>query len=179
VLEQLAVPVAIEGVGDAWAKRADLAAAKQAPAPSGLRLLAFEDNYLVNHGGLALVSNPKHHAIKVDIWGGGKPEAIGEADHVLSRTIVNDGLVAGFWEVDPRTSGAVWHTFDPAPKALASKIDELTAQTARFLLEQVGDARSFTLDTMDGVQQRADRIVKLSGKPTTKKAIAAKTAKKR
>ncbi len=147
--------VQIADLGEAFGKLATT------PAPEGIALLAFEDNYLVNHGGLAAVSDPRHHAIKVAAFGGDKPEKIGEADHVLSRTVVIDGLLAGFWEVDPRASGAVWYTFDPLPKKLAAKVDELAADTARFLLDEVGHAKAFSLDTMDGVQQRADRIAKL------------------
>jgi hypothetical protein len=171
--------VTVEGMGEAWLRDGDLAAAKKAPAPSGIQLLAFEDNYLVLHGTLAAVADPKHHAIEVDIFGGTKPEAIGTADHVLSRSIVVDGMIAGFWEVDPRTSGAVWHTFDPAPKALASKLDVATAEIAKFLLDDVGTPKVFSLDTMDEVQARADRIVELrTGKPA-KKNIAAKIARRR
>jgi hypothetical protein len=153
--------VTIEGMGEAWLREVDLAATRKAPPPRGTALLAFEDNYLVNHGGLAAVSDPRHHAIKVAIWGSEKPEAIGDADHVLSRTIVVDGLMVGFWEVDPKRKGAVWHTFDAAPKALASQLDELTASAASFLLDEIGHAKVFTLDTMDDVQTRADRIAKL------------------
>jgi len=157
--------VLVEGLGEAYLRRADLAA--KPPAPRGTALVAFEDNYLVNHG-LAAVTDPRHHAVKAAIWGGDKaPVALGEANHVLSRSIVIDGLVAGFWEVDPRTSGAVWHTFEPAPRPLARALDELTRDTAKFLLDEIGHAKVFTLDTMDDVQTRADRIAKLAGdKPT-------------
>jgi len=164
-----AKPVAIEGIGEAYLREADLAATRKAPAPKGTALLAFEDNYLVNHGGLAAVSDPRHHSIKVAIFGGEKPETVGEADHVLSRTIVVDGLMAGFWEVDPQRKGAVWHTFDAAPKPLANQLDELTASAASFLLDEIGHAKVFTLDTMDDVQQRADKIAKLRAGTKKKK----------
>jgi hypothetical protein len=174
-----AVTVTVEGIGEAYVRAGDVAVAKKAPPPSGIQLLAFEDNYLVLHGTLGAVADPRHHGIEVDIWGGSKPEAIGEADHVLSRSIVIDGLIAGFWEVDPRTSGAVWHTFDPAPKALASKLDAATADLAKFLLDDVGTPKVFSLDTLDEVQARADRIVQMkTGKPA-KKRIAAKIARRR
>jgi hypothetical protein len=170
VLDALgAVTVDVEGMGTCYVREADLAATRKAPGPKGTALLAFEDNYLINHGGLAPVSDPRHHAIKVAIWGSEKPETIGEADHVLSRTIVVDGLMAGFWEVDPKRAGAVWHTFDPAPKPLASTLDELTAAAAKFLLEEIGHAKVFTLDTMDDVQTRADRIAKLRAGTKAKK----------
>jgi hypothetical protein len=178
-----AAPVTVEGIGEAYVRPADLEA--RPPAPRGTALVAFEDNYLVNHG-LAAVTDPRHHAIEANIWGGGKgPEALGKANHVLSRSIVIDGLIAGFWEVDPRTAGAVWHTFEPAPKRLAAELDELTAGTAKFLLDQLGHAKVFSLDTMDDVQARADRIGKLAGgkparparpavKATASKAVASK-----
>lgn len=167
-----AVAVNVEGLGEAYVQPADLKA--KPPAPRGTALVAFEDNYLVNHG-LAAVTDPKHHAIEADIWGSDKgPETLGAANHVRSRSIVIDGFIAGFWEVDPRTAGAVWHTFDPAPKTLARELDERTADTAKFLLDELGHAKVFSLDTMDDVQTRADRIVKLStgkpGKPATKAA---------
>lgn len=153
-------------------RRGEVAAQAHTAAPRGLALLAFEDNYLANHG-LGAVADPRHHAIELDLWGSSKPQSIGTASHVLSRTIVVDGLIAGFWEVDPRTNGAVWTTFDPAPKALARQLDDATADTARFLLDQLGHARAYSLDTMDGVQQRADGIAKLrDGKVPKAKAKA-------
>jgi len=153
--------VTIKDVGEAYVRPADLKA--RPPAPRGTALVAFEDNYLVNHG-LAAVTDPQHHAIRTNVWGSGKrPEALGDAGHVLSRSILIDGLIAGFWEVDPRTAGAVWHTFEPAGRPLARELDELTAGTARFLLDELGHAKVFTLDTMEDVQARADRIVQLAG----------------
>jgi hypothetical protein len=145
-------------------------------APRGIALVAFEDNYLVNHG-LAAVTDPKHHAIDADIWGSSKgPEALGKANHVLSRSIVIDGVIAGSWEVNPRAAGAVWHTFDPAPRPLTRELDERTADTARFLLDEIGHAKVFSLDTMDDVQMRADRIVHLAGgKPAAGKAAGPAT----
>src|SRR5215468_1634025 len=158
-----AAAVSVEGMGEAYVRAADVAA--RPPAPRGMALVALEDNYLNNHGAGA-VTDPRHHAFEVDLWGGsGKPAPIGKAQHMLSRTILVDGLVAGFWEVDPRAAGAVWHTFAPAPAPLARALDELTADTAAFLLEDVGHPRVFTLDTLDDVQARADRIAKLDGKP--------------
>ena len=172
-----AAPVTVESIGPAYVRRADLATAP--PAPRGTALVGLEDNYLNNHGAAA-VTDPRHHAFEVDLWGGGdKPVPLGKANHVLSRSIIIDGLVAGFWEVDPRTAGAVWHTFDPAPPALTRALDELTAATARFLLDDLGNPRVFSLDTLDDVQARADRIARLGGgkkpgKPAAKTKPAAR-----
>ena len=162
-----AAAVDVEGLGAAYVRRADLAT--RPPPPRGTALVALEDNYLNNHGAAA-VTDPRHHAFDVDLWGGSKPAPLGKANHMLSRSIVIDGLIAGFWEVDPRAAGAVWHTFDPAPARLARALDELTAATAAFLLDELGHARVFTLDTMDDVQARADRIAGLAGKKPGKAA---------
>jgi hypothetical protein len=179
VLEAIgAEQVTIEGVGDAFAQQGDIDCAHEAPLPLGTRLLAFEDNYLVNHGGLALVSDPKHHAIRVDIWGSSAPESIGEANHVLSRTIVIDGLVAGFWEVDPDAHRAVWTTFDPQKRAVADAIDAAAQDLAAFLLDDVRNPRVYSLDSIEGVQARAARIAKLGAKmqPVAKRKPASKSA---
>jgi hypothetical protein len=177
VLEKLgAIAIDIEGYGEAWGRPGDVAAAKKAAAPSGIALLAFEDNYLVNHG-VAPVTDPRHHGISVDIWGGSKPEPLGEASHILSRTIVVDGLVAGFWEADLRTKRASWHTFDAAPAALGKQITEATDEIVRFLLEDIGHARSFSLDSDEDVQTRADRITELTSGGKVKR-IAAKLTRK-
>lgn len=174
-----AAEVAVETLGAAYVRRADLAT--RPPPPRGTALLALEDNYLNNHG-VAVVTDPRHHAFEIDLWGGtGKPAPLGKANHMLSRSIVVDGLIAGFWEVDPRSAGAVWHTFEPAPAPLAKALDELAATTARFLLDELGHARVGTLDTMDDVQSRADRIAQLTGKKPGKaaaKPAASKAAAK-
>jgi hypothetical protein len=168
-------PVTVEGMGEAWLRARDAASTQ----PAGVALLAFEDNYLVNHGTLGAVADRKHHAITTDIFGSGKPEVLGEANHVLSRTIVVDGLIAGFWEVDPRTEGAVWWTFERAAKPVAARIDELAHATAKFLLDELGHAKAFTLDTMEDVQDRADRIAKLGTAKPKSAPVAAKRTSKR
>jgi hypothetical protein len=170
--------IAIDGLGEAWLRRGDRAAVERAPAAKGIALLAFEDNYLVNHGGLAAVTEARHLAAKIDPWGGTSARTVGESKHVLSRTIVIDGLVAGLWEVDPRARGAVWFAFDPPSAAIARELDDRTHELATFLLDELGHARSFSLDTMDDVQERADRIGKLRSGGKKPKAIAAKRAAK-
>ncbi|MBS1123800.1 MAG: hypothetical protein H6Q90_6028, partial [Deltaproteobacteria bacterium] len=179
VIQRLgAVPVTIDGIGDAWVRTGDIGAAMRAPPPTGVALLAFEDNYLVSHGTLGAVTDARHHAIEANIWGGDKPEALGTADHVLSRTIVIDGLISGFWEVDPSTKGAVWMTFEPASKLLAGKLDELTHDAAKFLLGEIGHARVFSLDTMELVQDRANRVADLRDGKKPRAAMAKPAAVK-
>jgi len=159
IVADLATAVTIDGMGEAWAAKSDL---QPAPAPKGISLLAFEDNYLVNHG-LGVVTDPAYHDVEIDIWSSSnkKAETLGEAKHVVGRTILVDGMIVGFWEVDPKTKGAVRHVFAKQPKAIVAKIDDLVHATATFMLDELGTARVASNDTMDDVQRRADRIRKL------------------
>lgn len=165
-------PIAIDGMGEAFLLRDQIKALASAPPPKGIALLALEDNYLINHDGLASVTDPRHHAIKVDIWGGTKPETLGEAQHVISRTIVVDGLIAGFWEVDPAAHGGVWMTFEPPTKALAAELDDRVDDLARFLLDDVANPCAYSLDSVENVQDRAAKVKKLrdGGAKKTKRA---------
>jgi hypothetical protein len=149
--------IAVDGLGPAWLRAGDVATGAKAKPPAGIALLAFEDNYLVNHG-LAAVTAEHHHGIDANVWGDAKPQPLGSADHVLSRTIVVDGLVAGCWEVDPAAKAGVWWTFDAQPKSVGKTIGDAVDDATRFLLDDVGHPRSFSLDTLEDVQARADRI---------------------
>src|SRR5204862_5935220 len=91
------------------------------------------------------------------------------------RTVVVDGLVAGFWEVDPASGGGVWASFDPQPAKVKAAIDAAVADTARFLLSDIGHARAFSLDTMEEVQRRADAIK--SGKALGMTNVTRKSAR--
>ncbi|HEV7554370.1 MAG TPA: crosslink repair DNA glycosylase YcaQ family protein [Kofleriaceae bacterium] len=158
IVADLATAVTIDGMGEAWAAKSDL---QPAPAPKGISLLAFEDNYLVNHG-LGVVTDPAYHDVEIDIWSSNKKaETLGDAKHVVGRTILVDGMIVGSWEVDPKTKGAVRHVFAKQPKATMTKIEELVHATATFMLDELGTARVASNDTMEDVQRRADRIRKL------------------
>jgi hypothetical protein len=173
-------PVAVQGLaGDALILAEDRDALRSADtaASGAVSLLSFEDNYLVAHDGPAVVTDPRHHGLRVEQWGASKPATLGTAGHIAHRTIVVDGLVAGFWEVDPRTGGGTFATFEPAPKKLADTIAAAVDDTARFLLGDVGHARAFSLDTMEEVQSRADAI--RSGRALGAPSAARKTAPRR
>jgi hypothetical protein len=157
------VPVAVEGYADeAFVLEADLAALREAaPATSSIALLSFEDNYLTFHGGPGLLVNAKHHSREVARLPGTKGGTLGDAKHVAVRSVFDGDTMVGFWEFDPSSGKGVFATFDPLPpkrkKAVQERVDDVT----RFLKEEVGHARSFSLDTMEQVQERAELIKKM------------------
>lgn len=69
-----------------------------------------------------------------------------------------DGEVRGFWEVDVDAGEGVVAPFAPLPKARRAAVDEAGAALVRFLLDEIGHARSFSLDTDDEVRKRAAAV---------------------
>lgn len=57
--------------------------------------------------------------------------------------IIDRGQVIGLWEYDPTTSEIAWMSFGAAPAGLREVID----RTERFAREELGDVRSFSLDS--------------------------------
>lgn len=60
-----------------------------------------------------------------------------------SHAIVDRGRVVGLWEYDTATESIAWVSFIPRNKDL----EKAVAATERYVREQVGDARSFSLDS--------------------------------
>jgi hypothetical protein len=71
-----------------------------------------------------------------------------------SHAIVDRGRLVGLWEYDPATESIAWMPFIKKDKALA----EAVTRTENFVREQLGDARSFSLDSP---KSRAPRVAAL------------------
>ncbi len=71
-----------------------------------------------------------------------------------SHAILDRGRVVGLWEFDPETESIAWTSFVGKNKPL----QEAVAHTEQYVREQLGDARSFSLDSP---KSRAPRIASL------------------
>jgi hypothetical protein len=153
-------PVAIVGYSDeAFALASDLPLLKEPQEPSkAIRLLAFEDNFLVLHGGLRTMTDAKHHSRTLTPWGPSKATTIGEAKHITSRAIVTGAGLVGLWEYDPDAAKVVTVTFDALGAAQKKELAALGEETAAFLKNDIGHAKSFSLDTDDDVRGRAKAL---------------------
>ena len=60
-----------------------------------------------------------------------------------SHAIFDRGRLVGLWVYDPANASIAWMSFTPADKALKQAISE----TEAFVRDQLGDARSFSLDS--------------------------------
>jgi hypothetical protein len=69
--------------------------------------------------------------------------AVGGLSDLPSHAILDRGRLVGLWEFDPDAGAIVWATFGPRDKALEMAVRE----TEAFVRDQLGDARSFSLDS--------------------------------
>jgi Winged helix DNA-binding domain len=78
-----------------------------------------------------------------------------------SHAIFDRGRLIGLWEYDTATSSIAWMPFVAADKALKQAVNE----TEAFVRDQLGDARSFSLDSP---KSRAPKIERLRGQAVRK-----------
>jgi hypothetical protein len=170
-------PIAIDGyAADAWVAPDDVAALSRPAGPSdAVALLSFEDNYLVAHGGPRWVVDPEHWARPVQVWGSTRGSTLGDAGHIQTRTVVVGDRVVGFWELDPDAGQVRWAPLGTVAASAREVVDRLAGETATFLVEQLGHARSFSLDTDDDVRRRAAEVAAMAvpaGQPAGKAPAA-------
>jgi hypothetical protein len=154
------LPVEIEGADEIHyllEERRDLAETV-AEAASAVAFLPFEDNLVHLHGGPARVVDEAHHATPVPIWGSSKTTTLGEAKHMSLRCVVAEGKVAGFWEYDPDARDVVYRGFDGLAAATRKKLAAGAEDLARFLTDEIGHGRSFTLDTDEELRKRSAQV---------------------
>ena len=79
---------------------------------------------------------------------------LGSVADLPSHAILANGQLVGLWEFDPDTETIAWKSFIPRNKSLEKAVKE----TESFARDQLGDVRSFSLDS---AKSRAPRIVAL------------------
>jgi hypothetical protein len=70
-------------------------------------------------------------------------KAVASLQDLPSHAIVDRGRLVGLWEYDPATESIAWMSFVKKDKAL----QEAVTRTENFVRDQLGDARSFSLDS--------------------------------
>jgi hypothetical protein len=68
---------------------------------------------------------------------------LGGVAELVNYAILDRGRLIGLWEYDPAAEAIVWTSFVPVDDALRAAVGEME----RFIREQLGDARSFSLDS--------------------------------
>jgi hypothetical protein len=78
-------------------------------------------------------------------------KSAGSLSDLPNHAIFDRGRLVGLWEYDTETESIAWSSFVIKDKALAAAVE----QTEKYIREQLGDARSFSLDSP---KSRAPRI---------------------
>lgn len=156
------VQVAVDGIDEpsyASAERLDTLAAASG---DGVGFLPFEDNLIALHGGPALLVDPQFHAIPVPAWGMSAAGTLGATKHMSTRGIVAEGRLVGLWEVDPATKQTAMAVYDWVAPSTYTRIEALARETSRFISEELGHGRSFTLDSDETLGERAELIRRIA-----------------
>jgi hypothetical protein len=126
--------------------------AYEPPARPAYRLLASIDSVLLLRRDVPALLDPADRDIAIP---GGKPgERLGSVADLPDHAIVDRGRLVGLWQYDVGAGEVVWWTWRPADDALRAEV----ARTEEYLREQLGDARSFSLDSP---KSRAPRLAAL------------------
>jgi hypothetical protein len=89
----------------------------------------------------------------------GGPAASGLLD-LPSHGIFDRGRLVGLWEYDPSTESIAWASFIPKNRDLVNAVE----RTEVYVREQLGDARSFSLDSPKSRIPRIEELRKLAAK---------------
>lgn len=136
--------VAAESGGDRLLFPDDATAFRKFKAPKGAQysLVSSLDPLVATRRNL--VSHLDDADLSRDVMNDRKPASLGALSDLPSHAIVDRGRVIGLWEYDPEAEAIVWATFDGArPPALRAAV----ARTEEYVQRELGDARSFSLDS--------------------------------
>jgi hypothetical protein len=126
--------------------------AYEPPAEPRYRLLAGIDAVILLRRDVPALLDPADRDIAM---AGGRPgERLGDVVDLPDHAIVDRGSLVGLWQYDVEAGEVVWWTWRPADDALRAEV----ARTEEYLREQLGDARSFALDSP---KSRAPRLAAL------------------
>jgi hypothetical protein len=91
-----------------------------------------------------------------EIFADKSTKAAASLSDLPNHAILDRGRLVGLWEYDLNTQSIVWASFGIKDKALEQAVD----RTERYVREQLGDARSFSLDSPKSRISRIDALRK-------------------
>ncbi len=122
------------------------------PAKPQYALVSSVDSLFLLRRDLASLIDPKD--AKQKSMGEKGLRDVGNLVDLPSHAILDRGRLIGLWEYDPETGSIAWSSFGPADNALKEEVE----RTEAFVRDELGDARSFSLDSP---KSRAPRIAAL------------------
>jgi hypothetical protein len=154
------VPVSINDDRDeAFAFERDLDALPRARSREpAFHAVAFRDNYVQFRRGLRWLVDPSLHARVVIDWMRGKAR-LGEVPSLHHHAIIDaDGAVAGVWDYDADARRVVYATFAHVPRSQGTALASCVAALERFVRDELGDVRFYSLDNARNRTARLEGI---------------------
>jgi hypothetical protein len=156
-LDLVAVEADIGGLDGLLALKADADALAdfELPAAPNVELVASIDSMVLLRRDLSTCMVPAdlgHPLLAAEKGSGG---TLADLPH---HAIVDRGRVIGLWDYDVDAGTVVWATFEPPTEAVRVAV----AETEAFVREQLGDARSFSLDSPASRRGRLDALVRFA-----------------
>ena len=149
-----AEPVTIPGwAKEAWLLPGDMPAWRTFKGRDGDRvvLLPYRDPFVHMRRGPAVLSRRAGAPV---LDGTLKRARIREVSSLNHHTILSGGNVVGVWEYDPEIETVLTRLWHAEPQ-LRRRVADAAAETARFIREQLGDAK---LSAVDPPAKRAKRL---------------------
>jgi len=104
----------------------------------------------MRHGLTVLARDPRMAVLDPTL----KRARIADVNRLHHHAIVSGGQIIGVWEYDPKTEDVVTRLSN-ADAALRRRVGEAAGSTARFIREQLGDAK---ISAVDPPPKRARRL---------------------
>lgn len=79
---------------------------------------------------------------------------LGLVQDLTCNAILDRGRLVGLWEYEPSSTSIAWTSFVPPSSELRAAI----SRTEKYIEEELGDARSFSLDSPTSRQSRIDAL---------------------
>jgi hypothetical protein len=95
---------------------------------------------------------------KQAIWNEQGEQQLSGLGELPNHPILDRGRLIGLWDYDPERKEIVWATFSPQPAALHKAIE----QTEAFIRDDLGDMRTFSLDSPESRKPRLAALRKLA-----------------
>jgi hypothetical protein len=140
-----AEPIAVPGwAKEAWLLPGDLSAWRSFKGDGGdsVVLLPFRDPFVhMRHSPAALARDTSVPVLDGTL----KRARIADVNRLHHHTIVSGGHIVGVWEYDPKTEKVLTRLWN-ADAALRRRVAEAASKTARFIRDELGDAKISAVD---------------------------------
>jgi hypothetical protein len=138
-------------------ERAELEAFKPPKEPQ-YALVGSIDSISLLHLNLKPMLDPKD--FDREFMAEKRTQALAELNYSPNHAILDRGRLVGLWDYDQATESIAWASFVKKDKALSDAV----ARTEKYVREQLGDARSFGLDSTKSRVPRIEALRKAAQK---------------